>query len=226
MEKKSREEEKMTFKIRTIEEKDIMETYEVIRNAFWDVYTPGCDEHYMVQQIRKVPEYIPELELVALDKDKIVGHVIFVKTVILTDQGKELEVISLGPIGVLPGYQRLGIGGQLIKTAIKRAQAAKFRAILLYGDPEIYRRKGFVPAETYGIRTADNVYMPACQIYPLENITKEEFAGKHFEHPCYQIDEQAAQEFDRQFSPRISRTGLASQRRFNKLIQEIRPFKG
>ncbi|WP_353895027.1 N-acetyltransferase [Pediococcus pentosaceus] len=111
----------MTFKIRTIEEKDIMETYEVIRNAFWDVYTPGCDEHYMVQQIRKVPGYIPELELVALDKDKIVGHVIFVKTVILTDQGKELEVISLGPIGVLPDYQRLGIGGQLIKTAIKRA---------------------------------------------------------------------------------------------------------
>ena len=80
------------------------ETENVVREAFWNVYSPGCDDHYLVHQIRKSPAFIPELSLVALDNGRIIGYVTNLKSYIEGDDGKRYEVLSLGPIAVLPEY--------------------------------------------------------------------------------------------------------------------------
>lgn len=123
------------------------ETENVVREAFWNVYSPGCSDHYLVHQIRQCPAYIPQLNLVAVKNETIVGHVINIKSYISGDDGRNYEVISLGPISVLPQYQRTGVGSKLISEVKKIAKQSGYRAILLYGNPAFYLQQGFEPAE-------------------------------------------------------------------------------
>ena len=123
------------------------ETENVVREAFWNVYSPGCSDHYLVHQIRQCPAYIPQLNLVAVKNETIVGHVINIKSYISGDDGRNYEVISLGPISVLPQYQRTGVGSKLISEVKKIAKQSGYRAILLYGNPAFYLKQGFEPAE-------------------------------------------------------------------------------
>lgn len=98
------------------------ETENVVREAFWNVYSPGCSDHYLVHQIRQCPAYIPQLNLVAVKNETIVGHVINIKSYISGDDGRNYEVISLGPISVLPQYQRTGVGSKLISEVKKNCE--------------------------------------------------------------------------------------------------------
>lgn len=117
--------------------------------------------------MRGHPAFVPELDVVAECDGTIVGNVVYVKGMIKGDNGEEYEVLSLGPISVLPKYQRMGIGRRLIEYSRNLARDMGFRAILLCGDPEYYSRQGFVPAETLGIRTAGNMYAAALQVCEL-----------------------------------------------------------
>ena len=139
------------------------ETENVVREAFWNVYSPGCSDHYLVHQIRQCPAYIPQLNLVAVKNETIVGHVINIKSYISGDDGRNYEVISLGPISVLPQYQRTGVGSKLISEVKKIAKQSGYRAILLYGNPAFYLKQGFEPAEKYGIRNSENMFAAAEQ---------------------------------------------------------------
>lgn len=132
--------------------KDYFETETIVREAFWNCYTPACYEHYLIHIMRKCPAFLPELDFVATDGEKIVGNVMCLKGYITGDNRKRYDVLSLGPIGVLPEYQGKGIGGMLIAKTKEIAKEMGFRGILLFGDPNYYTRKGFVAVETLGIR--------------------------------------------------------------------------
>ena len=112
------------------------------REAFWNYYSPGCTEHYLLHIMRDSPSFIPELDFVAVTDGKIIGSVIFMKSFILGDDGHRHEVLSLGPIAVLPAFQRQGVGRKLIEHARAAAQEAGYRAILLCGDPAYYSKNG------------------------------------------------------------------------------------
>lgn len=158
----------MTIKLRTEQPADYAETEHVTREAFWNHYSPGCNEHYLLHIMRGSPSFIPELDVVAVHGGRIVGNIVYAKSVIRTDDGKECEVLGMGPISVLPEYQRRGIGRQMIEHTKMKAREMGFRAILLYGDPDYYSRHGFVAAETLGIRTADDMYAAALQVCELQ----------------------------------------------------------
>ena len=102
------------IQIRQETEQDYFETENLIREAFWNHYTQACSDHYLVHIMRDCPAFIPELDLVAVEGEKLVGNVMCLKSYISGDDGNRYEVLSLGPIGVLPGYQKKGIGGMLI----------------------------------------------------------------------------------------------------------------
>ena len=146
----------MDIKLRIEQSSDYHETENITREAFWNHYSPGCDEHYLLHIMRNHPKFVPELDIVAEHNNKIVGNVVCLKSFIMADDGNQYEVLSLGPISVLPEYQQQGIGGRMIALTKKLASEMGFRAILLCGDPDYYLRQGFIPAETLGIRTEDN----------------------------------------------------------------------
>lgn len=102
------------YKLRIEQSSDYHETENITREAFWNHYSPGCDEHYLLHIMRNHPKFVPELDIVAEHNNKIVGNVVCLKSFIMADDGNQYEVLSLGPISVLPEYQQQGIGGRMI----------------------------------------------------------------------------------------------------------------
>ena len=199
----------MDIEIRLEQPADYRETEQVIREAFWNCYSPGCTEHYLLFVMRGSPDFIPELDFVAVADGRIIGSVVFMKSFVSGDDGKRYDVLSLGPIGVLPAFQRKGVGRMLIEHARAIARDAGYRAILLCGDPVYYAKVGFTAAEHF-------VYEDA-----LKNA-----AGRYFENEIYNVDETAAAIFDARFPPKEHLAGTPTQRRFAEILamQKNCPF--
>lgn len=215
----------MDIQIRREQPADYREAERVTREAFWNYYSPGCTEHYLLHIMRNSPSFIPELDFVAVTDGKIIGSVIFMKSFILGDDGHRHEVLSLGPIAVLPAFQRQGVGRKLIEHARAAAQEAGYRAILLCGDPAYYSKNGFTAAEQFGIRTSDNKYFVALQACPLYTDALKGVAGRYFEDEIYQVDEAAAMAFDAGFPQKERRSDTPTQRRFEKIAAMQRDYK-
>lgn len=202
---------------------DYSETENMTREAFWNHYAPGCCEHYLLHVMRDSAAFVPELDFVAVHDGKIVGNIIYMKAVIEGDNGEKYDVLCLGPISVLPEYQRKGVGGRLIEHTRQLARELGFRAIFLCGDPEYYSRQGFTPAEAFGIRTADDMYMDALQVCELYDGALSGMKGRYVEDSIYEVDQTAAETFDKNFPPKEKIIGTSSQQRFEELVVMRRP---
>lgn len=212
----------MDIELRQEQPADYSETENVTREAFWNHYSPACSEHYLLHIMRDCPAFVPELDVVAVCDGKIVGNVVYMKSVIRADNGNSYEVLSLGPISVLPEYQRKGIGGRMIEYTRDIARRMGFAAILLCGDPDYYSRQGFLSAETFGIRTEDNMYADALQVCLLCENAMSGMKGRYIEDSVYQVDEAAATEFDKHFPPKEIIVGTPSQKRFDEIVVKRR----
>ena len=111
----------MNIEIRNETEKDFREVEELTREAFWNLHVPGCNEHYLVHQMRSHPDFIKELDFVAVCDGKIVGNIMYTKASLIDENGQEMAIVCFGPISVLPEYQRKGIGSSLISNTKKVA---------------------------------------------------------------------------------------------------------
>lgn len=212
----------MDIELRQEQPADYSETENVTREAFWNHYSPACSEHYLLHIMRDCPAFVPELDVVAVCDGKIVGNVVYMKSVIRADNGNSYEVLSLGPISVLPEYQRKGIGGRMIEYTRDIASRMGFAAILLCGDPDYYSRQGFLSAETFGIRTEDDMYADALQVCPLSERAMSGMKGRYIEDSIYQINESAAFDFDKHFPPKEIIVGTPSQKRFDEIVVKRR----
>lgn len=208
----------MDIKLRPEQPADYHQAENVTREAFWNHYSPGCNEHYLLHVMRDCPAFVPELDVVAVHDEKIVGNSVCLKATVKGDNGNEYGVLSLGPISVLPSYQRKGIGGRMIGYTRELAREMGFRAILLCGDPDYYSRQGFVPAETLGIRTADNMYAAALQVCELYEGALSGAKGHYLEDAIYNVDEPPAAAFDKKFPVKELVTGTPSQKRFERIV--------
>ena len=117
------------------------------REAFWDLYKPGYDEHLVLHKIRKVPAFVKELDFVSCDEDTIVGNIIYSRAKVLNEENKEFEVLCMGPLTVLPSYQKQGIGFLLMNYSIEKARQLGYKGIIIFGNPDYYHRFGFVNAK-------------------------------------------------------------------------------
>lgn len=196
------------------------------REAFWNQYAPGCSEHYLLHLMRDSDVFIRELDVVAEVDGRIVGNIVYTKAKIAGDDGRCSEVISFGPIAVLPEFQGRGIGGRLIEHTRKLAQAMGYRAMLIYGDPDLYSKFGFVQAEAYGIGTPDNMYAAALQAFELQPGALAGCTGRFYEDSLFEVDPQAAEEFDRGFPDKERKSGLPTQARFQQVVGMRKPRQG
>ena len=124
---------------------------EITRGAFWNLYVPGCTEHYLAHVMRAHRDFIPELSYVALNDDRMVGSIMYTASKLIDDEGGFVDTISFGPVSVLPEFQRLGIGSMLIWKTIDEARARGDRAVIIYGHPKNYCKFGFKSSRDYSI---------------------------------------------------------------------------
>ena len=133
----------MNISIRNETENDYREVEELTREAFWNLYVQGCDEHYLVHKMRKHPDFIPELDFVALFENKIVGNIMYTKSCIVDESNNRIETTTFGPISVLPTFQRQGVGSALIGHSKKVAFEKGYNIIIIQGHPHNYCKHGF-----------------------------------------------------------------------------------
>ena len=215
----------ISIKIRKETIDDYKAVEHITREAFWNLFVPGCDEHYLCHILRDSTCFIPELDYVAEADGRIVGNIIYSKAKVIGDNGEEHLVIMFGPIAVLPEYQHLGIGSKLIEHTKQKARQLGYTAILIYGDPKYYEKVGFVPAENYDIATADNKYHEALQAYELIDGALQSVRGRFVENKIFDINMEAAMEFDKGFEPKKHIKGLPSQIRFQEVNAMIKSRK-
>jgi len=211
--------------LRNETESDYRIVEELTRDAFWNHHVPGCNEHYLLHIMRDADSFIKELDIVAEIDGIIVGNIVYTKAKILGDNGECHEVLSFGPIAVLPAFQGKGIGGRLIEHTKMAAKELGYKAILIYGDPDYYARFGFVAAETYGIGTADNMYAAALLALELSPGALSDMSGRFFEDAIYDVNETAAEAFDKGFPFKELRSDLPTQSRFLQMVGMRTPRK-
>lgn len=175
---------------------------ELHRNAFWNVHVPGCSEHYLAHVLRKHPDFIPELDLVYELDGEIVGNVMYTKSELLEESGNSTGILTFGPIGVAPEYQRRGIGKALLEASFDIAAGLGYPAIAIFGDPDNYVARGFRSCKRYNVCLEGDVYPAALLVKELK---PGFFDGRKLvfrESPAYEIQERDAEAFDAGFPPK------------------------
>lgn len=154
--------------IRLETKNDYRKTENLTREAFWNVYCPGCKEHYVLHCYRDDPAFVPELDFVMELDGELIGQVIYVRSQILCDDGRIIPIMTFGPIGIAPKYKRQGYGKQLLEYSMEKAEIMGAGALAITGNIDFYGKSGFVPAKTKGVRYADD---PEADYFLIKELT-------------------------------------------------------
>ncbi len=181
---------------------------ELIREAFWNVYRPGCSEHYVIHVLRNDPAFVPELDFVMERGSRLIGQNMFMKTLIEADDGRTVDVLTMGPICIAPRMKRKGYGKILLDHSLEKAAAMGFGAVLFEGNIDFYGKSGFDYASRFGIRyhdlpeDADSSFFLCKELIPgyLDGVT-----GVYQTPAGYYVPDEAVEAFDKTFPPKVKR---------------------
>lgn len=138
--------------IRLEQKADYRETEALVRTSFWDVYRPGCLEHYVLHCLRGNPDFVPELDFVMEREGVIIGQNVFVKTALKADGGRAVPIMTMGPICIAPPLQRQGLGKILLDYSLAKAKEQGCKALCFEGNIDFYGKSGFTYGREFGIR--------------------------------------------------------------------------
>ena len=194
-----------SFVIRPERPEEYGEVENLVREAFWNVYRPGCSEHYVIHVLRNDPAFVKELDFVLEQDGRLIGQNMFMKTVIEADDGRIIPVLTMGPIGILPALKRRGYGKKLLDYSLEKAAELGFGAVLFEGNIGFYGKSGFDYARNFGIRYhdlpagADDSFFLCRELIPgyLRGVT-----GVYQTPKGYYVDDADVAAFDRAFPPK------------------------
>ncbi len=145
----------MNINIRLETKDDYFKVEELTREAFWNLYTPGCDEHYLCHILRDHKDFIKELDYVAEIDGNVIASIMYTDSYLLSDDLEKVQIVSFGPLCVHPDYQRKGIGTALIEKTKSLVEKRNIPAIVIYGDPHNYCKHGFKNGIDYQVSNMD-----------------------------------------------------------------------
>ena len=191
--------------IRLERKEEHREVETLVRESFWNVYRPGCLEHYVLNQLRSDPAFVPELDFVIEKDGKVIGQNVFVRAVIKSDKGDEVPIMTMGPICISPEHKRKGYGKILLDHSLEKAAELGCGAVCFEGNIDFYGKSGFAYAREFGIRYhglpegADDSFFLCRELIPgyLEGVT-----GEYQTPRGYFVDEEEAEQFDKNFAPK------------------------
>ena len=143
------------YSIRLEKKEEYREVENLVRESFWNVYRPGCLEHYVLNQLRNDPAFVPELDFVMEKDGRLIGQNMFMRAVIQADDGREIPILTMGPICIAPEFKRQGYGKILLDYSLEKATELGAGAICMEGNIDFYGKSGFVTASTFGLRYHD-----------------------------------------------------------------------
>ena len=211
---------KNDYTIRLEEKNDYRAVENLVRESFWNVYKPGCSEHYVIHVLRDDPAFIQELDFVmhlsvqqddpadhtvAEQAGSLIGQNMFMKTIIEADDGRVIDVLTMGPIGITPELKRQGYGKALLDYSLEKAAEMGFGAVLFEGNIGFYGKSGFDYASKFGIRyhdlpeDADASFFLCKELIPgyLDGIT-----GVYQTPQGYYVSDEDVEAFDKDFPPK------------------------
>lgn len=190
------------YYIRQEESSDYREVENLTREAFWNVYRPGCDEHYMLHLYRDREDFVKELDCVLIADDCIVAHIMYSNAVICCDDGRLVPVMIFGPISVRPECQRMGYGSAIIKYTLNQAKCFGCGAVVITGNPVYYSRFGFVSGsekDIYYSEVSRNEEAPFFMVKELREGFLDGVIGSFTEPDGYRVSQSDMEEYDKSF---------------------------
>lgn len=191
--------------IRNEKKEDYRTVENLIRESFWNVYRPGCLEHYVIHTLRNDKAFIPELSFVMELDGKIIGQNMFMRANIKADDGRDIPIMAMGPICIAPELKRKGYGKILLDYSLEKAREYGCKALCFEGNIDFYGKSGFTFASDYGIRyyglpEGEDASFFLCK--ELEKGYLNGITGEYATPQGYFVDEAAAEEFDKTFPPK------------------------
>ena len=191
--------------IRLEKEEEHREVENLIRESFWNVYRPGCMEHYVIHRLRNDSAFVQELDFVMEMDGKLIGQNMFMRALIKADDGREIPIMTMGPICITPELKRKGYGKVLLDYSLEKAKELGCKAVCFEGNIDFYGKSGFAPASTFGIRYhglpegEDASFFLCKELLPgyLDGIT-----GEYATPQGYFVDEAEVEMFDQEFPPK------------------------
>ena len=196
---------KNDYVIRLERKEEYRAVEELVREAFWNVYRPGCSEHYVIHVLRDDPAFVKELNFVMEQDGNLIGQNMFMKTIIEADDGRTIPVLTMGPIGITPELKGKGYGKALLDYSLEKAAETGAGAVLFEGNIGFYGKSGFDYAGKFGIRyhdlpeDADASFFLCKELIPgyLDGIT-----GVYQTPQGYYVKDEDVEAFDKGFPPR------------------------
>ena len=191
--------------IRLERKEEQREVENLVRESFWNVYRPGCLEHFVLNQLRNDAAFVKELDFVMEKDGKLIGQNIFMRAVIKADDGRDIPIMAMGPICIAPEFKRKGYGKILLDYVLEKAAEMGAGAVCFEGNIDFYGKSGFTTASSFGIRyhgvpEGEDASFFLCKELKagyLDGIT-----GEYTPPQGYFVDEAAAEEFDKSFPPK------------------------
>lgn len=193
------------FVIRLEQREEQHEVENLTREAFWNIYRPGCLEHYVLHCLRNDEAFIPELDFVMEADGRLIGQVICMRAALRLDDESLLPIMTLGPIGILPNYKRQGYGKALLDYTLERATEMGFGAVCFEGNIDFYGKSGFSYASDFNIRYHGLPEGEDASFFLCKELKKgylDGVSGEYATPQGYFVDETACEVFDRQFPPK------------------------
>ena len=177
----------------------------LVRESFWNVYKPGCSEHYVIHALRNDPAFVKELDFVMERDVSLIGQNMFMKTIIEADDGSTCDVLTMGPICIAPELKRKGYGKALLDYSLEKATELGYGAVLFEGSIGFYGKSGFTYARDFGIRYhdlpegADDSFFLCKELKPgyLKEVT-----GVYQTPQGYYVKDEDVEAFDKSFQPK------------------------
>ena len=201
------------MKIRNEEKRDHAAVEELTRRAFYNIYIPGCVEHYLVHIMRGHEDFLPELDFVLEENGRIVGNIMYTRAKLVDETGRGKEILTFGPVSVAPEVQRRGYGTQLIEHSFARALELGYDTVVIFGNPSNYVSRGFCSCKKYQVHVEGGKYPAAMLVRELVSGALTGHQWTYYDSPVMSISTKEALRYDDALPP-MERRQQPSQEEF------------
>ena len=199
--------------IRNEEKRDHQAVEDLTRRAFYNLYVPGCVEHYLVHIMREHEDFIPELDFVLEEDGRIIGNIMYTKAKLVDETGREKDILTFGPVCVEPDLQRQGYGKQLMEHSFIKAVELGYDAIVIFGSPANYVSRGFQSCQKFQVHAEGGKYPTAMLVKELIPGALADHQWTYSDSPVMAISEEEARRYDDTLPP-MERRHQPSQEEF------------
>ena len=184
------------LKIRNETEADYKTVEELTRKAFYNLYIPGCVEHYLVHIMRNHEDFIRELDFVLELDGQVIGNIMYTKARLVDEEGREKAILTFGPLSVLPEHQRKGYGKMLMEHSFAQAARLGYDVIVIFGSPANYVSSGFQCCKKYNVCLENKKFPAAMMVKELKEGVLDGRTWFYYDSPVMRIDEEEAGRYD------------------------------